>query len=62
MEINELLPCPFCGNTQPYFERLGDHRQSSIVVCGNCGCRMEANEIDIHNGDAWNRRILLLEA
>ena len=52
-----LMPCPFCGNTEPYFERIGDSKQSSIVACGNCGCRMEANETDIHNGSAWNRRV-----
>ena len=51
-----LHPCPFCGNTEPYFVRIGDSKQSPIIACGYCGCRMEANETDIHNGSAWNRR------
>jgi Lar family restriction alleviation protein len=55
--IGSLLPCPFCGNTEPYFVRLGDSKQSSIIACGYCGCRMEANEVDTHNGSAWNRRV-----
>jgi len=59
--MEKLLPCPFCGG-EADFERLGDHRQSSIVVCGECGCRVEANETGEFNGWQWNRRIGMLTA
>ncbi len=49
-----LRPCPFCGNEDVEVEREGNSRQSCIVICGWCGCRMESNENGA--GDAWNRR------
>ena len=56
MSLDKLLPCPFCGG-EAEFERLGTSRCSSIVVCQNCGCRVEANEVGDFNGDHWNRRL-----
>lgn len=50
---DDLLPCPFCGNKEPYVYREGNSRQSHIVECGNCGCALESN-----NRNAWNRRAL----
>lgn len=54
-----LLPCPFCGETK-YFEleRTGTNRASSIMSCGNCGCRLETNEIGY--GHYWNKRDITL--
>ena len=54
--MSKLLPCPFCGSDAE-FERLGTGRCSSIVVCTECGCRVESNEVDDFNGDHWNRRV-----
>ncbi|MHA7852234.1 Lar family restriction alleviation protein [Roseovarius sp.] len=51
---DELKPCPFCGGDAA-FERLGSPRQSCIVSCNNCGCRLEANE-NWDFGTAWNAR------
>ena len=51
----KLLPCPFCGG-EAEFERRGTYRCSSIIVCQECGCRVEANEVDEFNGEMWNRR------
>ena len=54
-----LLPCPFCGDANPEVERLGTARQSMIVVCTNCGCRMESGDVTGLTKDsnlAWNRR------
>lgn len=51
---NELLPCPFCGGEAEY-ERQGGWRQSEIVVCTDCGCRLEYNgspELESN----WNMR------
>jgi Lar family restriction alleviation protein len=49
-----LLPCPFCGS-EAEIERYGDHRQSTIYACTNCGCRLETGEEWDHGCD-WNRR------
>ncbi len=48
-----LKPCPFCGG-EAEVEREGTSRQSCIIDCADCGCRLESNEIGA--GDAWNRR------
>lgn len=52
----KLLPCPFCGNEEPSFERMGTNRQSCIVVCGNCGARHESGDEYLHSGSSWNER------
>lgn len=54
--MSELKPCPFCGNTEPEFERIGTPRQSCIVVCGNCGARHESSDEGEDSGASWNRR------
>lgn len=56
----KLLPCPFCGNETPSFERMGSHRQSCIVECGNCGCRHESSDEDEKSGTSWNYRPAVL--
>lgn len=48
-----LLPCPFCGHDAEV-EREGTGRQSCIVACTWCGCRLESNESGA--GAAWNER------
>ena len=47
-------PCPFCGETEIEVVRPGTNRASRIVVCTNCGCKLETNEIDSWN--EWNMR------
>ena len=54
--IAALLPCPFCGHEHPEFERMGDRRQSCIVICGNCGARHESGDEGSRNGSSWNQR------
>ena len=51
-----LKPCPFCGHDTPEFERLGNRRQSCIVICGNCGCRHESSDEGERCGSSWNER------
>jgi len=53
MTVEGLLPCPFCGGKADV-ERNGDRRQSAIVVCLDCGCRLESNEHG--SGHDWNQR------
>jgi hypothetical protein len=52
-----LKPCPFCGHTTPYFERIGTRRASCIVVCGYCSGSHESSDEDENNGRSWNHRI-----
>ena len=54
--MSELLPCPFCGNETPEFERVGSPRQSCIVICGHCGARHESSDEGSRNGSSWNQR------
>jgi hypothetical protein len=51
---HRLLPCPFCGG-EAKVERQGTARQSSIIACEDCGCRVETGEI-WSIGDRWNTR------
>lgn len=48
-----LEPCPFCGGCAEV-EQEGTRKQSCVVACEDCGCRVESNEIGA--GQAWNRR------
>lgn len=50
-----LKPCPFCGGDAE-FERVGTPRQSCIVVCNDCGARLESSDEGDMSGTAWNRR------
>lgn len=54
----EMKPCPFCGGAAE-IERAGDHRQSMIVVCTECGARVESGDVlGLTNIERWhwNRR------
>ena len=48
-----LKPCPFCGGSAEV-EREGTSRQSCIVSCTDCGCKLESNETGY--GYYWNCR------
>ena len=52
--VSELKPCPFCGCVDIEIERVGTVRASCIVVCTECGCKLESNETG--SGRFWNTR------
>lgn len=54
--MSDLKPCPFCGNTEPWLERIGTPRWSCIVACGECGSRHESSDEGADSGASWNRR------
>jgi Lar family restriction alleviation protein len=50
----KLKPCPFCGG-KAVVERVGTARQTTIITCDGCGCRLETGEI-WSIGERWNTR------
>lgn len=54
MKPTTLLPCPFCGG-KAVVERKGTAKQSCIIACESCGCRLETGEV-WSMGDRWNTR------
>lgn len=56
MPVSKLLPCPFCGNENPVFVRVGTRRQSCIVDCEECGARHESGDEEWNSGASWNMR------
>lgn len=50
-----LLPCPFCSG-QAEIVRAGTRRQSTIIACSDCGCRLESPDEGDQYGDSWNHR------
>jgi Lar family restriction alleviation protein len=54
--MTTLQPCPFCGSKDIEVEREGTNRQSCVVSCADCGCRLESNEIG--SGQQWNERVI----
>lgn len=53
--MDELKPCPFCGG-KAGFDRMGTHRASCIISCGECGASLESNEEGNNCGRKWNQR------
>lgn len=51
----ELKPCPFCSGSA-VLVRPATPRQSCIVQCSNCGCKLDSNDPEWNSGAAWNRR------
>jgi Lar family restriction alleviation protein len=51
----KLLSCPFCGGN-PYIERYGTNRCSTIILCEDCGCKHESGDSGNSVGSSWNRR------
>jgi predicted RNA-binding Zn-ribbon protein involved in translation (DUF1610 family) len=54
IEAAALLPCPFCGG-EATIERKGSVRQSNIVACTECGCRLESGDV-FNPASRWNSR------
>lgn len=51
----KLEPCPFCGG-EPYIERRGTARFSTIISCLECGATHECGDTGDSVGNGWNRR------
>ncbi len=59
--MQKLKSCPFC-NGEPELIRLGNSKQSCIIECTDCGCKLETNESESSSGNTWNRRTEYKEA
>lgn len=53
--MDKLKPCPFCGR-QAEVEQPGSARQSNIVECSDCGCRLESSDQMPGYDLSWNVR------
>jgi len=53
--MSELKPCPFCEG-KARFERIGNARRSTVVVCEDCGCRHESGFVGHMAYAGWNNR------
>lgn len=51
-----LKPCPFCGG-EAEVESHGNHRQSTIISCGDCGVTHESGDEGEMVGRSWNERV-----
>lgn len=57
--MSTLLRCPFCGG-EAEIERKGSARVSMIIVCQDCGCRVESGDVyGLTQPESWhwNRRV-----
>ena len=59
--ITHLLPCPFCGEEKPQMVRIGTHRQSCQIACGNCGASHESSDEGEQSGSSWNTRAVIAQ-
>lgn len=51
----KLKPCPFCGG-EAEVGTHGNHRQSTIISCGECGVTHESGDEGEMVGTSWNSR------
>lgn len=52
----ELKPCPFCGSKdlKHYFTSATGGNKRGVIVCKNCGCRLEYYSDYVHSiADAY---------
>ena len=53
---NNLLPCPFCGATDPEYDNC-DNGSGKWYKCNGCGVQVKVRYIDDLDA-AWNRRAM----
>lgn len=56
----ELKSCPFCGG-KAIVVQYGYTKQSHIVICDDCGCILESNEVEPFWNSSWNKRCGFVE-
>lgn len=58
--IEELLPCPFCGESKFKFSRMiFGSTEWEFLKCLNCKCRMQHFKKDLLI-KAWNKRVRII--
>lgn len=57
MQMNELLPCPFCGGEAETLTAESMHGGNLYgVMCANCAGRSDVYDIEAEAIAAWNSR------
>ena len=54
--MSKLKPCPFCGSDNIEVVREGTRKVSTIIECGNCGCKLESGDQGKKFDNSWNTR------
>ena len=54
---HEIMPCPFCGNEDPFLHRVvGLGMPYWRVICFGCGAKSQSMMTKIQTVSLWNRR------
>lgn len=54
-----ILPCPFCGHNDPYFDEFQlpeEDDPSYFLACPQCECEGPMADTEIAAAERWNRR------
>jgi len=55
----EILPCPFCGHDDPYYDELFLPEAPApyyFLVCPECECEGPMADTELGAAERWNRR------
>ena len=55
--MEELKPCPFCGDANAYIAEDEMYDDFYRVHCIGCGCQTDYFETESDAAKAWNRRV-----
>lgn len=56
--VEQILPCPFCGNDDPYWDSVFiDEVKVFFLMCQNCGCQGPYDHSTDVAAAAWNKRV-----
>lgn len=56
--IEEIKPCPFCGNDDPYWDgMIIDEVEEHFLMCADCGCQGPNHPEHLEAAMLWNSRV-----
>lgn len=55
--MDEIKPCPFCGDNDPYWDQMQiDNDTVNFLVCRDCGCEGPHSPLFEIAAKLWNIR------